>query len=107
MCTFNPKMGSGRISNRTQRFFTTVAITNPTAEAVTGIYKMILSDHLKKFDPKIKNMSEPLVVAVNKVFQKILINPKFSPTARKFHYIFNLRDISRVIEGLLTMKPER
>jgi len=37
VCTFNPKMGSGRISNRTQRFFTTIAITNPTNEAVNGI----------------------------------------------------------------------
>jgi len=30
-------------------------------------------------------MSEPMVVALTKVFQSILINPKFSPTARKFH----------------------
>lgn len=82
---FNPKMGSGKISNRTQRFFTTIAVSNPTNEAVIGIYFRILFDHLKKFDPKIKGMSEPLVIAVNKLFQGIMLNPKFSPTARKFH----------------------
>lgn len=52
-------------------------------------------------------MSDGLIVAVNKIFQAILINPKFSPTALKFHYIFNLRDISRVVEGMLMCKPDK
>lgn len=100
-------MGSGKISNRTQRFFTTIAISSPANEAVIGIYSLILQDHFKKFDPKIRDMSEPLVIAVNKIFQSILKHTKFSPTARKFHYIFNLRDISRVCEGLVSLKPDR
>lgn len=104
---FNPKMGSGKISNRTQRFFTTIAISTPTTESVFGIYRKILGDHLKKFDAKIRDMTDGLVTAVNKVFKNILLNPKFSPTARKFHYIFNLRDISRVVEGLLMCKPDK
>lgn len=33
----NPKMGSGRVSNRTQRFFTTIAVATPSSEAVIGI----------------------------------------------------------------------
>jgi len=37
MAAFNPKMGSGKISNRTQRFFTTIAVQVPTKDAVNGI----------------------------------------------------------------------
>lgn len=35
--SFNPKMGSGVISNRMQRFFTTIAISKPPNDTVLGI----------------------------------------------------------------------
>lgn len=37
LSAFNPKMGSGKVSNRCQRFFTTIAVSNPTNDAVIGI----------------------------------------------------------------------
>ena len=107
MASFNPKMGSGSVSTRTQRFFTTLAIAKPANETVLGIYKCILRDHFGKFDKKIASMADGCIDAVNKVFQGILANPKFSPTAKKFSYIFNLRDVSRLVEGLCMIKPER
>jgi dynein heavy chain len=99
-------MGSGFISNRMQRFFTTLAISKPPNDTVTGIFKRILSDHFRKFDKKIQGMSDGCIEALNRVFQKILVEPKLSPTARKFFYKFNLRDVSRVVEGLLMAKKE-
>jgi len=99
-------MGSGVISNRMQRFFTTLAISKPPNDTVTGIYKRILNDHFRKFDKKIAGMADDCINALNRVFQSILVEAKLSPTARKFFYKFNLRDVSRVVEGLLMTKPE-
>jgi len=107
LAAFNPKMGSGKISNRTQRFFTTIAISVPTSETVLGIFKLILSDHFKGFGKDVVNIIDPLVNAANKVFQSVIKSPKFSPTARKFHYIYNLRDMSRIAEGLVMLKKDK
>jgi len=104
--SFNPKMGSGVISNRMQRFFTTIAISKPPNDTVLGIYKRILNDHFRKFDKKIAAMADGCIDAINRVFQSVLVEAKLSPTARKFFYKFNLRDVSRVVEGLLMTKPD-
>lgn len=99
-------MGSGVISNRMQRFFTTIAISKPPNDTVLGIYKRILNDHFRKFDKKIAAMADGCIDALNRVFQSVLVEAKLSPTARKFFYKFNLRDVSRVVEGLLMTKPD-
>lgn len=85
LAAFNPKMGSGKISNRTQRFFTTIAITSPTSDSVLGIFRLILADHLSKFGKTVADRSNDIVENANKVFQAVIKSPKFSPTARKFH----------------------
>lgn len=99
-------MGSGSISNRMQRFFTTLAISMPPNDTVTGIYKRILNDHFRKFDKKIQGMADGCIEAINRLFQKVLVKPKLSPTARKFFYKSNLRYVLRIVEGLLMTKPE-
>jgi dynein heavy chain len=35
------------------------------------------------------------------LFNKILRDTRFSPSARKFHYQFNLRELSKVFEGIM------
>ncbi len=43
-------------------------------------------------------LAEPLAVATNNLFQIVMEN--FLPTPAKPHYIFNMRDMSKVFQGL-------
>lgn len=51
-------------------------------------------------------MADDCINALNRVFKSVLVEAKLSPTARKFFYKFNLRDVSRPVDGLLQSKPD-
>ncbi|XP_057668614.1 dynein beta chain, ciliary [Diorhabda carinulata] len=99
----NPTAGSFTVNPRLQRHFCVFAISFPGAEALTTIYKTILSQHFGnselKFLPSIIKMADNVVAATIILHHKV--SQIFLPTAVKFHYIFNLRDISNVFQGLL------
>nr|CAI5851783.1 unnamed protein product [Callosobruchus analis] len=96
----NPTAGSFTINPRLQRHFCVFAIR---PEALNMIYHSILSQHLTnpeyKFPSFICKLSENVVNASVALHHKV--SQIYLPTAVKFHYIFNLRDISNVFQGLL------
>ncbi|XP_028032579.1 dynein beta chain, ciliary-like isoform X2 [Bombyx mandarina] len=99
----NPTAGSFTIDPRLQRHFCTFAVSFPGIDACFHIYKQILSQHvnnpLNKFGPLVQRYAEPLVNAALTLHNKLA--SAFLPTAIKFHYIFNLRDLSNIFQGML------
>ncbi|CAH1986862.1 unnamed protein product [Acanthoscelides obtectus] len=99
----NPTAGSFTINPRLQRHFCVFAISFPGTEALNMIYHSILSQHLTnpeyKFPSFICKLSDNIVNASVALHHKV--SQIYLPTAVKFHYIFNLRDISNVFQGLL------
>jgi dynein heavy chain len=105
----NPKAGSFQINNRLQRHFTVITTFTPTAALISGIFQTILERHLSPFVKSVQNLLEPIVNATIDTLiggTGILNTPCFLPSAAKFHYQFNLKDVSNIFQGLLTTKAE-
>ncbi|KAK2835022.1 hypothetical protein Q5P01_015506 [Channa striata] len=97
----NPTAGSFTINPRLQRHFSVFALSFPGAEALGTIYTSILSQHLKGegFTAAVQKGSPTLVKLA--LALHMCISSSFLPTAVKFHYIFNLRDLSNIFQGIL------
>ncbi|XP_039715555.1 dynein axonemal heavy chain 17 isoform X6 [Pteropus medius] len=102
----NPTSGSFTIDPRLQRHFCVFAVSFPGQEALTTIYSTILSQHLayRSAPMVVQKMSNQLVASALALHQKVTAT--FLPTAIKFHYIFNLRDLSNIFQGLLFSTAE-
>ena len=94
----NPTSGSFTINSRLQRHFSVFALSFPATEALRTIYQSILMGHLTSsgFPVSIQRISEKIVGGALTLHNKIATS--FLPTAVKFHYIFNLRDLSNVFQ---------
>ncbi len=94
----NPTAGSFTINSRLQRHFSVFAISFPGNDALHTIYQNILNGHLSVhgFSSPVVRFSDKIVSAALALHNKIATS--FLPTAVKFHYIFNLRDLSNIFQ---------
>ena len=77
----------------------------PSAEIVRSIYVAMVEGHLSaKFTPDVSRMSAKLVDATVELHR--MVSGFFLTSAVKFHYQFNLRDLSAVVQGLCRMQPD-
>jgi dynein heavy chain len=99
--------GGGRavVTPRFTRHFNVLCIPPASDSALTLIFSSILSGFLTKFEPEIQRMTGGVVASTIEVYQKI--SQELLPTPAKFHYTFNLRDISKVFQGLLMIRPRK
>lgn len=83
-----------------QRHFSVFALSFPGVEALNTIYCSILSQHLRGegFPAVLQKSCSQLVQLALAFHQRITAT--FLPTAIKFHYIFNLRDLSNIFQVL-------
>ena len=98
-CITPAASGGNRVDPRVISLFSVFNITFPSRETTEKIYFKILDRHCEEFSDDIKAITQKITTASINLYLKI--SEKLPRTPLKFHYIFNLRDISRVYEGLL------
>lgn len=69
-----------------------------------NIFGEILMGFLKSgFPDKVQQLKDSAVNSTITIYQRIIAELRATPT--KFHYTFNLRDVSKVFQGILMTKP--
>jgi dynein heavy chain len=101
----NPTAGSFTINPRLQRHFSTFALGIPSDASVKFILSAMLEGHLEhwSFPSAIRGISTKIIDAIVNMQKEIA--KTFMPTAVKFHYNFNLRDMSQILQGCLRAVP--
>ncbi|XP_033124826.1 dynein heavy chain 6, axonemal-like [Anneissia japonica] len=95
--------GGGRqtISPRLLKYFSLLSLPQPSIKSLQHIYQVQLGRFVENQDflPEVKELLNPMVSASIAIYYKMCLN--LLPTPAKTHYTFNLRDLSKVIQGLL------
>ena len=60
---------------------------------------------MRSFDKQNHELARKIVNATMSVFLGVANAAQFAPTAKKFHYQFNLRDFSKIIENMMLTQP--
>ncbi|XP_049877279.1 dynein axonemal heavy chain 10 [Pectinophora gossypiella] len=99
------KAGGGR-NDVDPRFISMFSVYNlqfPPESTLRHIYLSILAGHFSTFPEEIQEIVEKLVQMTLDLYKIIVV--ELPPTPAKFHYIFNLRDLSRIAAGLCMTHP--
>ncbi|XP_014276767.1 dynein axonemal heavy chain 2 isoform X2 [Halyomorpha halys] len=93
-----PGGGRNMITARLLSRFSVFAVTFPNDAQIQSIFTTMLKQHLSYKD-ELTSHAELITLATLTIFKKTVA--KMLPTPAKMHYLFNLRDISKVYQGLL------
>ncbi|XP_052869496.1 dynein axonemal heavy chain 6 [Anopheles cruzii] len=93
--------GGGRnvLTPRFIRHFALFSLPSPSSDTLKTIFKALLGGFLNDFSMAIRPLAEPVVETAVSVYERILA--ELLPTPKKSHYVFNLRDLSKCIQGVL------
>ncbi|KAG5682932.1 hypothetical protein PVAND_012250 [Polypedilum vanderplanki] len=95
-----PSGGSrNKLSARFMRHFSLLSFPTPNTNTLIGIFGGIIVGFFSEFTKTIWNLAEPVVKAAVTLYERI--SQELLPTPTKSHYLFNMRDLAKCIQGIL------
>ncbi len=101
-----PGGGRNALSQRFTQRFSMFCVPEPTEETLRYIFESILMGFLQAagFSDAVKKSGTIAVAAAIDLYTSI--SKSLKPTPSKFHYIYNLRDLSKVFQCMLMTTPK-
>ncbi|RKO93938.1 dynein heavy chain, N-terminal region 2-domain-containing protein, partial [Blyttiomyces helicus] len=101
ICSMGPP-GGGRnpVTQRFTRHFNLLSLVEMDNQSLQRIFGTILGSFLSRFNPDVHNKTNPIVEASVRIYNTI--RAELLPTPAKSHYTFNLRDLAKVVLGVLS-----
>lgn len=98
--------GSNFIFPRLYRHTFVVAVDSFEDATLGQIFNTIMDWHFAKgYADKVVNMSRGIAGALCEIYRGA--STRFLPTPEKSHYTFSLRDVTRVVQGLVMVPPKK
>lgn len=93
-----PGGGRSQITARMQRHFNIISYTELDEAIIKEIFSQIVASFLTRFPETVRQLVPTLIDTVLVIFNRV--KQELLPTPKKSHYTFNLRDISKVFQGV-------
>ncbi|XP_022919976.1 dynein axonemal heavy chain 6 [Onthophagus taurus] len=94
-----PGGGRNPLTPRFTRHFGMLLIPPPNEYSLKQIFKAILKGFFKDFAQPIQDLADAMINAAVEIYARIAVD--LLPTPAKSHYVFNLRDLSKCVQGVL------
>ncbi|XP_044910410.1 dynein axonemal heavy chain 6 isoform X5 [Felis catus] len=98
-----PGGGRNPVTPRFIRHFSMLCLPTPSEHSLKQIFQAILNGFLSDFPPAVKQTASNIVEAAVEIYNRMSVD--LLPTPAKSHYIFNLRDLSKCVQGILQCDP--
>ena len=104
-----PGGGRNHISARYVSHFNVIYVGNYSAESLAYVFNNVLEwlflrNANPSFSKPIQGLRDNLVSATIMAYRKV--SEDFRPTPAKSHYTYNLRDVSKVFQGIAKGNPK-
>jgi len=94
-----PGGGRNQFSQRVQACFSLINVTAPSDSQLKRIYSTLLNNKLSEFEDEVKPLGDQIAAASIAVYRAVAA--ELLPTPAKSHYLFNTRDLAKIVQGVM------
>jgi dynein heavy chain len=99
-----PGGGRSSLTQRLQRHFNIITYNILDNNSIEMIFSKIIGRYFANFSDEVKGCTKSLVDATQIVYNGV--EDKLKPIPAKSHYTFNLRDMSKIFQGVCSASPK-